>query len=200
MEEVSYLWSDLDTQIKTQCPTVFVDNCCSIRGKIKEIIPNAVVKLDTFHALQRISRSIPHKTKGKRQFLRDLSAIFRKLNRKGKKTLFIKQMLTRFDILKRTYTKKLPSLLRKKAMDALKNLRVHIKEGCLSETYPKGGTNHNENLHRILRRKVVIHKTLSVNVVGSTIARNLCNYNCEKITKKQTSLLNVHLKETVRFL
>ena len=39
--------------------TIYVDNCCPVRRQLKEIFGNDVlVKLDIFHAVQRISRSM----------------------------------------------------------------------------------------------------------------------------------------------
>ena len=50
-------------------------------------------------------------------------------------------------------------LLRKQVLtlDALKeirNLRVHINRGCLSNIPPGCGTERNENLHKCIRKKV----------------------------------------------
>lgn len=47
-----------DQQIKT----VYVDECCKLRAKIKSVLgPNIAVKLDLFHAVQRITKTLPKK-------------------------------------------------------------------------------------------------------------------------------------------
>ena len=39
---------------------IMVDNCCSIRAKLQDIFgKNTVIKLDLFHAIQRIIKQIP---------------------------------------------------------------------------------------------------------------------------------------------
>ena len=43
-------------------PTIFMlDNCCSWRTKVTKVFPNIAVKLDPFHAIQRVIKRIPKK-------------------------------------------------------------------------------------------------------------------------------------------
>lgn len=61
IENVLQLIKDrLDNQ--GQKPTIFfIDNCCSWREKILKIIPDMSIKLDPFHAIQRVIKKIPKK-------------------------------------------------------------------------------------------------------------------------------------------
>ena len=54
--EITQMLSDLKTQIHQHNITVFV-NCCLQRSKLKEILgQDNAVKLDAFHAIQRLTR------------------------------------------------------------------------------------------------------------------------------------------------
>ena len=43
-----------------------MDDCCKVRSKLQQIFPNVLVKLDLFHAIQRVTSKLP---KWKRQYL-----------------------------------------------------------------------------------------------------------------------------------
>ena len=50
----------LDRQGKN--PTIFMfDNCCSWRTNVTKVFPDIAVKLDPFHAIQRVIKRIPKK-------------------------------------------------------------------------------------------------------------------------------------------
>ena len=54
--EVAMLLQSLDKRPSDKLKTVYVDNCCKLRNKIKNIFgPHVSVKLDLFHAVQRIA-------------------------------------------------------------------------------------------------------------------------------------------------
>ena len=44
---------------KVPCTTIFVDDCCKVRGKLLQIFPDMTVKLDLFHAVQRVTSKVP---------------------------------------------------------------------------------------------------------------------------------------------
>ena len=66
-------------------PTIYMlDNCCSWRTKVTKVFPNIAVKLDLFHAIQRVIKRIPKKkgctetiTQLRRQMILSLKKIFR---------------------------------------------------------------------------------------------------------------------------
>lgn len=58
--------------------TVLVDNCCSVRGKlINAFGPNVTIKLDLFHAVQRISKQLPKRHPCHHLCMCDLRLVFR---------------------------------------------------------------------------------------------------------------------------
>jgi len=59
------LKSRLDQQ-KASCETIFVDDCCKVRSKLQQIFPNMSIKLDLFHAIQRVTSKVP---KDRRHYL-----------------------------------------------------------------------------------------------------------------------------------
>ena len=59
------LKSRLDQQ-KASCETIFVDDCCKVCSKLQQIFPNMSIKLDLFHAIQRVTSKVP---KDRRHYL-----------------------------------------------------------------------------------------------------------------------------------
>ena len=57
MDEVQDLLSGVKNRVQDVTNlTVLLDNCCSMRGKLTDVFgPNITIKLDLFHAVQRIS-------------------------------------------------------------------------------------------------------------------------------------------------
>ena len=139
--------------------TICIDDCCKNRQKYQSIFPNADVKLDIFHACQRVIRTLPNKHVLKSQFAKEFGLIFRENDDLGEQRL-------RSTPCERTIEKNLDGFLKKwksssntclteeslKQIDALK---VHIKKGCLSGIPPGFGTEKNEQLHRLLNRSLL---------------------------------------------
>ena len=64
---------------------IFVDNCCSVRNKLQGIFSeNADIKLDVFHAIQRITRKIPKRHPLFNQCKNELKLIMRDPSDAGK--------------------------------------------------------------------------------------------------------------------
>ena len=58
--------------------TIFVDNCCHVRGKLEGIFSSkTAVKLDVFHAVQRVTRAMSKKHMFFHTCVKDLRMIFR---------------------------------------------------------------------------------------------------------------------------
>ena len=57
--------------------TLYVDNCCQVRRKLRQIFGTHVVKLDVFHAVQRITRAISKKHTFYYECIKDLRMVFR---------------------------------------------------------------------------------------------------------------------------
>ena len=48
-------------EMNSEVRTIFIDNCCQWRQKIKVFGPDVTVLLDIFHAVQRVTRKMPKK-------------------------------------------------------------------------------------------------------------------------------------------
>ena len=61
-DEVKEYLEFLSVRAHSQGDTVYIDNCCHRRSKIQSVFgENCIVKLDTFHAVQRIVHKIPQR-------------------------------------------------------------------------------------------------------------------------------------------
>lgn len=65
-------------QQQCKITTVYIDNCCSLRNKIQSALGNDIsVKLDIFHAVQRIVRTLPKRHECFYKCLERLRLVFR---------------------------------------------------------------------------------------------------------------------------
>lgn len=63
-DEVRHMFSDLKERFEREgikLEGVFIDNYCKWRTVINYVLPEAPVKLDLFHAVQRIVKKVPKK-------------------------------------------------------------------------------------------------------------------------------------------
>lgn len=85
-DEVRHMFMDLKGRFDRKGVTlegVFIDNCCKWRTMITSALPGIPVKLDLFHAVQRIVKKISKKNKLSRELANDVGLIFRKANDLG---------------------------------------------------------------------------------------------------------------------
>ena len=157
----------LDRQGKN--PTIFMlDNCCSWRTKVTKVFPNIAVKLDPFHAIQRVIKKIPKKkgctetiTQLRRQMILSLKKIFREPADKGEQRtmdtpppeIILKNIDNFMRQWKTVEFNSIP-LLPSSAVHEIEKLKGHVTKGCLSGIPPSGGTNRNEALHRTLNKSL----------------------------------------------
>lgn len=122
------------------------------------------MKLDLFHAVQRITRTLPKKHPHFHKCVEDLRLVYRVDGDMGKQRLlstppsdillfklncFVEKWKNVTDIYGN-------SILTSSSMQAFSNLQKHIKTGCLSDIPPGMGT-RNERFHRHL--KSTIHRS-----------------------------------------
>lgn len=191
-------FSEINTilqNLKERCPsleTVYIDDCCKLRNKIHTLLGSHVlVKLDVFHAVQRITRTLSAKCKLHHQCITDLSLVFRADGDSNKKRLCstpqpdamiskINKFIDKWEHVKDTQG---VNVFTSETAHAVANLKKHITKGCLSDIPPGGGTNTNERFHHhvnsILHRSkigillayallsVVIHSYNSTHTVKS---------------------------------
>ncbi len=106
---------------------------------------NVTIFLDLFHAVQRISRTIPKRSKNYHDCLKDLSFCFRRYGDIGsQRSLPTPSPSDLTHNLDAFVTKWKQHLTNK----TVANLKCHARKGCLSEILPSLGTNRNEALHR----------------------------------------------------
>ena len=156
LDEVCKLLCDLKERIETSKLTIYVDNCCQIRKKLQQIFGmDTIVKLDVFHAVQRITRAMSKRHILFYPCMNDLRMVFRDPTDIGKKrtmnTPSSSLMLTNMDNFVSKWKNAEHNgyrILTEKVMGQIHGLRVHIQRGCLSNIEPGGGTNYNEALHR----------------------------------------------------
>ena len=70
--EVKDLLQNVKNRPKVKVMSVHVNNCCQSRKQIQEVMGDVPVKLDLFHAIQRVTRVVPKGT----EFSKTLQRIF----------------------------------------------------------------------------------------------------------------------------
>jgi len=89
IDEVHNLLQNVAGRLCLESSTLFpiyVDNCCLLRQKLLHSIgPNIVVKLDLFHAVQRITKTLPKRHPFFHQCVDELKLVFRQPNDLGRK-------------------------------------------------------------------------------------------------------------------
>ena len=114
-----------------------------------------MVKLDLFHAVKRITTTLPKKHPLIHQCTDDLRLVFRRDGDTGKQrmestpepdvmSLKLENFVSRWKDTEDGSGKK---VFTPPTFDAVRKLREHISAGCLSNIPPGGGTNRNERLH-----------------------------------------------------
>ncbi len=155
-----------DCRMDNQLQGIVVDNCCLLRNSVNEIFgSNIPVKLDIFHAIQRVVKSIPKRENNplirqlRKQLLKDLRLCFRSADDIGEtrkkatpdKTIMENNVLKFVDKWKVEKVEDV-DILPQTAVDTLNKLLVHVRLGCLSNIPPRVGTNRNERLHRKINK------------------------------------------------
>ena len=148
-------------QQKVTCDTIFVDDCCKVRSKLQQIFPNLSVKLDLFHAIQRVTSKVPKDRKHylSSSFIDDFKMIFRgdldqgeirEMETPDEQTIMsnLERLTERWKDIKYDTGE---AVLNANVMHEIVNLKVHIERGCLSGIPVGGGSTRNENLHKNLR-------------------------------------------------
>ena len=160
VEQVLRELHDHAEQQQCKIKTVYIDNCCSLRKKVQCILGNNTnVKLDVFHAVQRIVRTLPKRHSHYHKCLEKLRLVFRTDGDSGKERVSATPppdvMLRNMDRFihewKEVKSASGVSIFSPDALRAIQNLRKHIRAACLSNIPPGGGTNRNERFHRHIK-------------------------------------------------
>ena len=137
----------------------FTDTCCGCREIYEDIFPDALIKLDLFHACQRITKLLTDKKSNlAERFSQNFGLVLREDNDLSEirnfETPSREKILTNLEHFLQNQGEYVKSMPRKESLyHELENLKVHIERGCLSGLPLDGGTENNERLHRYLNRR-----------------------------------------------
>ena len=173
---------------------IYTDTCCGFKKVYEQCLPGVPIKLDLFHATQRITKSLPDK---KSREAIDFSHCFGLVLRNTFDTGDTRNQITEdpatitrniddFMKLKDTYIKELPVNKRNDLLSEIENLKKHVEKGCVSGIPSGGGTENNERLHRYLNRSFLRGATcLSVEVAKAVLTVLFYVYNSRIINGKK---------------
>lgn len=195
-EEVRPMFMDLKKRLdkKYTVPEgVFIDNCCKWREAIHSVFPKIPVKLDLFHAIQRIVKKIPKRKKLSKDMANDIGLIFRATNDYGEnrkcntpKPADIIENFRKFEKKwKNPKYKNGTNILSKEIRKEMKKLMVHAEKGCLSGIPPSCSTSRNQRLHKDLN-KFIRSSRLGVELAYTRIFRTLYLHNKKKDLSAKT--------------
>lgn len=132
----------------TKLDVICVDDCCHVRNKYNDVFPNVEVKLDLFHACQRILRTVSRANPLYRDMTRSFTQIFREDDDQGESRLKStpkKEKLERnLNSFIERWTNVPSSPLTNTTLSEIEHLRCHIVKGCLSNIPAGYGTERNE--------------------------------------------------------
>lgn len=200
-EEIRLLMCDVRDRLQKKGHSLrraYLDNCCKWKAQLRSVFgPGLEIRLDLFHAVQRITSAVPKRKNAfiiRRALFDDLSVVFRENADQGKTRVkntpepsIISQNLKTF-IAK---WKNMPDndIFSEIVQKKLSNLESHIVEGCLSNIPPGQGTERNENLHRILNSSVLSHARAIGPELAAAVLTVLFFYMNEKLINKDSSPL-----------
>lgn len=188
-EEVRDLLEDLKNVFTEDLEMVIVDDCCKVRAKYESIFPNVNIKLDVFHAVQRIVKTFPKGTEASKQISKDFGLIFRRDGDCGDSR---QQSTPDPDVIERNlnnfivrWQEILISEPHAKTIHELDNLKVHIRKGCLSQIPPGHGTECNERLHHTLNESLLCGSSIiSPEIAIAVLSLIFYGINCQRNGKK----------------
>jgi hypothetical protein len=189
-EEVRTMFIDIKKRLdrKGTIPKgVFIDDCCKWRAAVNSVFPEVPVRLDLFHAVQRIVKKIPKGQKLSKDMANDVGLIFRARNDLGEKrnfdtpkpTILIENLRKFEEKWENPKYKNGTNILSEEIKKEIKKLTVHVEKGCLSDIPPSCSTSKNERLHKDLN-KIVRSSRLGVELAYARIFRTLYYHNLKK--------------------
>ena len=167
-----------------------MDDCCKVRTLYRSVFPDVEVKLDLFHAIQRVIKKIPKGSEFSKRFSKELGLIFRANGDcdevRQLPTPDWKVVIENLHSFRERWKSFLNMEEMKKARLELDHLSVHIKKGCLSGLKPGEGTESNERLHNTLNKSLLCGATTTAPEITIAIISLLFNsMNCRKSAKKR---------------
>ena len=210
-KEVLTLLQNLASRSDENMRTVYVDDCCKLRSKIENVFgKNISVKLDIFHAVQRISKTLRKRHPYRLQCLQDLRLVFRCDGDSGEKRLSTtpssEKILLNFENFIKKWHKVADyngvKLFNNETDVAIERLKKHITLGCLSNIPAGCGTNKNERLHQLIGKyfnrsrigillayallSVILHSNNATIKFGGKAVSKPIVANCNSLSKVPT--------------
>ena len=134
---------------------IYTDTCCGFKKVYEQFFPGVPIKLDLFHATQRITKTLPDKKSPEAiDFSRSFGLVFRNSFDTGDTKNQITEdpaTITRnIDGFMKLFIKELPVNKRNDLLLDIENMKKHVEKGRVSGIPPGGGTENNERLQRYL--------------------------------------------------
>ena len=208
INEVELLLTNLAARLRHLSQIyVYVDNCCSLRNKLTDIMgANIIVKLDLFHAVQRITRTLSKKHPFFLQCICDLKLVFRQPCDLGQERKLptptcevISKNLDTFLTKWETCTNGDCRLVSEKTKKEVVLLKKHISKGCLSGIPTGAGTTKNEAFHRVLNVHFGRVSRVGIPLALALLTILIYQHNCkihEKITSKPSDVFPLLKRKT----
>ena len=151
-------------QANKKLELICVDDCCKVRNKYESVFESTPVKLDLYHACQRVCKTVTHINHPLAgSFRKEFGLIFRYDNdqreTRFRETPCEKKILQNLNAFINRWSKLPNSPLSEETMVEIEKLKKHIDKGCLSGIPPGFGTERNEQLHRLLNRSMITGAT-----------------------------------------
>lgn len=198
--EIQDVLNELKTRLEglnSKLDLICLDDCCHMRNKYNGVFPDVDVKLDLFHACQRIVRTVLRTNPLYRDMIKDFTQIFRQDDDQGqsrlKSTPKKEKIESNLDSFIERWTNIPSSPLTDSTLLEIEHLRGHIAKGCLSDIPAGYGTERNEQLHRLLNRSLISGATristelaialLTVLLHYHTKKASACTHSCNKRIK-----------------
>lgn len=154
-DEIALLLKKLKQRVASQGSKITyidLDDCCHLRDKLCQTFGAITVRLDLFHAVQRLTRCIVKKHKQAYTCLQQLKMVFREdgdiQTDRAKPTPSPEIMLQKLNGFCEYWSNNGDNVLRPSFYQEVRKLKSHIIQGCLSGIPVGRGTNRNEALHR----------------------------------------------------
>ena len=134
---------------------IIVDDCCSVRPSYNSIFPGVPVLQDLYHICQRFVKTLPKGGAKSQQLSNEFGLIFRADGDTGDERELPTASAEIVDANLQMFLTKWETSLSDSTMDAVRNIREHILQGCCSGIPPGAGTQRNEHLHKYLKRSLL---------------------------------------------
>lgn len=191
-EEIKDLLESLQRRPGVQLNCIYLDDCCKMRRLYQDVFVGVAVKLDVFHAVQRVTNTIPKGTDLSRQISKEFGLVFRADGDLGERRCLPTPEICVLQTNLKMFLDRWEHLLQTPDFDKTRNeidkIYNHISQGCLSGIGIGDGTEGNEALHRLLNRSLLCGASiLGPELALAIVAALFYSYNCKIKGEKHTN-------------